>query len=36
LVKRIAELLQASIELRSEVGQGSVFCLWLPTPRPAA
>jgi signal transduction histidine kinase len=36
LVKRIAELLQASIELRSEVGQGSVFCLWLPTPGPAA
>jgi len=29
LVKRIAELLGGSIELRSDIGKGSVFCLWL-------
>lgn len=30
-VKRIAALLQGSIELVSQPGQGCTFCLWLPT-----
>lgn len=37
LVKRIADLMQGSIELHSTPGQGSCFCLWLaPHPAPAS
>lgn len=35
IAKRLAEALQGSITVQSDVGRGSTFTLWLPTPGPS-